>query len=291
LTQEQYVERLRTELADRNRIVELCDEVILELNTFLRTETARDRLIARCHRIIESRTDEIRILKEIIEQRDEGIRYLRLELARLAPDSAQQHLFWDNAFEKFWDVNGGPRQTTYFMQVLVAGLRTVERDFLSSRPLQIADWGCATGEGVQVLSTAFPSMQGIGVDISKVAIEKARERYPSFTFIATERGELDRESVDVLVTSNCLEHFYTPIEVLETLLAASRWLTIILVPYREIDRIEGHRVSFSEESFPETLAGFTRLYADVIPTEAPHWDGNQLLVVYASPRYLAEFLG
>jgi SAM-dependent methyltransferase len=251
-----------------------------EIDTLRRDVSERDSAIS-------ALGSEIARLKSIIAQRDEGIRFLRLELARLSPESADQREWWDEQFSKAWEINSGPAQSVHFMKKLIEGLKPMESEFLSAGSLRALDWGCATGDGLHVLVSAFPSLDGVGIDISQVAIEKARAKYPALTFIATTRGEVEGE-FDVLVTSNCLEHLDAPLERLGELLQAVRWLALVLVPYRETKLIEGHKVSFTEDSFPASFHGFTKLYTNVLRADPEFWNGGQLLVVYGSARYIAE---
>jgi len=257
----------------------------------LREELARrDEIIAQGDQAVKFLNAQMADLKKIVVQRDEGIRFLRMEMSRLSSEPVQQREWWDTQFANSWERNSGPAQTAHFMQRLIANLTTREHDFLSSRPLRILDWGCAMGDGLNELAKAFPLCDLVGMDISGVAIQKARLKYPGLTFVETERGILE-DHVDVVVTSNLLEHFDAALEWLERLLVASRWLVIVLVPYREQEPlVEGHRVSLSEDSFPEVFRGFTRLCARPIQVDPSIWGGSQLLVVYGSSPYIKEFV-
>jgi ubiquinone/menaquinone biosynthesis C-methylase UbiE len=52
--------------------------------------------------------------------------------------------------------------------------------FVQIRPQSILDYGCGVGAWLGLLSRAFPNAQIYGVDISKTAIEKAKNKFPGY---------------------------------------------------------------------------------------------------------------
>lgn len=194
--------------------------------------------------------------------------------------------WWDAQLAHCWELNGGPAQSTYFMFQLIANLPDAEREYLQTPGLTILDWGCATGDGVAILGQNFPQAHITGLDIAGSAIEKASSRYPNYNFRRTQAGEIPG-SYDVIVTSNCLEHFTNPLAYVREHLSATRSLYLILVPYRECPLMDGHLKAFNEESFPEVIAGFARIAAIPFATETQFWAGKQMLVVYGSREYVS----
>jgi glycosyltransferase involved in cell wall biosynthesis/SAM-dependent methyltransferase len=203
------------------------------------------------------------------------------------PPAMNSRAWWDDYFTHHWEANRGSDQTRHFMERLIANLPSAELAYLSRHPTSILDWGCAFGEGVACLQAAFPLSTVSGLDFSPVAIEEARRRHPDYTFISTEDGRIPA-SVDVIITSNCLEHFDLPLAVMRTHLEHCRKLYIALVPYNEYPLSPFHFAQFREESFPLTLDGFTRLHTVIVEVAPEHWNGPQLLVVYGTAAYLAE---
>ena len=198
--------------------------------------------------------------------------------------------WWEQNFRHDWDGNHGSAQTAHFMDRLVAGLTGLDREFryLSTHPLEVLDWGCAFGQGAQRLAEAFPSCRVTGLDFAEEAVKTARLRYPALEFLHTEGGPLPRD-FDVIVTSNCLEHFEDPLAIARNHLRSCRKLYVALVPYREGPvLLDCHAVRFDDDTFPLRLGGFLRVAAKTIQVDPAFWDGQQLLVVYASPGYLAE---
>ncbi len=125
------------------------------------------------------------------------------------PPAVNSRAWWEEYFKSTWDANGGEAQTRYFMELLIAHLPEPEREYLKRGSLKILDWGCAIGNGVASLAEAFPGNEVSGLDFSAGAIEEARLRHPGYEFMVTKDGEIPRP-FDVIVTSNCLEHFGIP---------------------------------------------------------------------------------
>jgi GT2 family glycosyltransferase/2-polyprenyl-3-methyl-5-hydroxy-6-metoxy-1,4-benzoquinol methylase len=174
------------------------------------------------------------------------------------------------------------------MERLLAELPTPEKDYLRSNAVSILDWGCAFGEGVELLARAFPQCRVVGLDFAARAVEEARRRHPNREFLLTGEGTIPGK-FDCVVTSNCLEHFENPLEVLRSHLQSCRKLYVLLVPYNEHPLHEQHFAQFREESFPEKIGDFLRLSAEIIPIDPTYWPpGRQILVVYGSRSYLRE---
>ena len=204
------------------------------------------------------------------------------EQTSAAPVNSQA--YWEVYLSGLWDQNNGRAQTTHFMRSLVENLPEPEKRYLASREAAVLDWGCAFGDGVAVLAQTFPSCRLAGLDFAEAAIHEARRSFPAQEFIHADGGRLDRE-FDVIVTSNCLEHFENPLEVVESHLRWCRDFYIAMVPYREAPLIDCHHAQFREECFPESFCGFTRVAALPVDVDQNYWTGQQLLVVYGSPAY------
>lgn len=195
--------------------------------------------------------------------------------------------WWEDYFAEQWDAYGGRAQTAYFMRRLVEHLPAAEREYLNSRDASILDWGCAFGNGVDVLAQTFPRCSVSGLDFAETAIAEAKSCFPQYEFHRTDNGEIPK-SFDVVVVSNCLEHFPNPLEVMRRQLPHCRKFYAVLVPYRESPLHSSHVSQFREECFPHRFDGFTRIATVIIDCESPYWLGRQILVLYASGDYLRE---
>jgi 2-polyprenyl-3-methyl-5-hydroxy-6-metoxy-1,4-benzoquinol methylase len=187
-------------------------------------------------------------------------------------------------FQKSREANSDRQQTRHFMERLVANLPEPELRFLRSGPLTILDWGCAFGDGVDVLAASFPESEVTGLDFARTAVDEATRAYPQRRFIHAAEGVIP-DWYDVITNSNCLEHFEFPISVLQSQLLACRSVFVALVPYNEWPLSDYHRAQFREESFPEQLAGFVRLHCGLAGVDERFRPGGQLLVVYGSEAY------
>jgi GT2 family glycosyltransferase/2-polyprenyl-3-methyl-5-hydroxy-6-metoxy-1,4-benzoquinol methylase/glycosyltransferase involved in cell wall biosynthesis len=197
--------------------------------------------------------------------------------------------WWDEYFRSDWERHGGPDQTRHFMQRLLGALPEVDRAVLAEQALSVVDWGCALGDGCEELARTFPLARVTGLDVSAEAVRAAQRRYPEICFEVTspaDAGALPSD-FDLVINSNCLEHFDAPLEILAANLRRTRLLHLSLVPYREQPLSVHHKVCLDEHSFPPVLAGFTRLFAAEVAVDPDYWpSGRQLLVAYASPAYL-----
>ena len=78
----------------------------------------------------------------------------------------------------------------------------------------------------------LPNSQVSGLDFARLAIDEAAQRHPQATFLWTPDGEIPHD-FDVVLSSNCLEHFEEPLAVATDHVRHCRSLYIILVPYKE----------------------------------------------------------
>lgn len=195
--------------------------------------------------------------------------------------------FWESYFGSTWDQNDGPGQSRHFMLQLMAHLPAAELAWLTTGRLDILDWGCATGEGTEVLATLLPNSRVTGLDFARPAVEEAVKRHHRAKFVWEETGSIT-SSFDVIVTSNCLEHFEDPLSVATAHIGHCRSLYIVLVPYREHPLHEQHFAQFREESFPAELSSFKRLGLIPFSIGNLYWPGEQVLVIYASKAYSAD---
>lgn len=198
---------------------------------------------------------------------------------------------WNDYFSQHWERNQGPDQTAFFARVTLAGLPGPFWDLVRQAQLEILDWGCAMGDALPVFAQAFPNSELSGIDLSPLAIQRAQAHYPQFLFstqplldLVIKRGQ----RFSIVYTSNCLEHFAHPIEILsEQILPGVKDYLIILVPYQEQTLCEGHLVRFEAQDFPAQLHGLERIFWRVIPTTqlpGSFWQGQQILLIYARPQ-------
>jgi 2-polyprenyl-3-methyl-5-hydroxy-6-metoxy-1,4-benzoquinol methylase len=193
--------------------------------------------------------------------------------------------WWEDYFETKWENNSGREQTRHFMNRLVDSLPPFVLEALRQPGATILDWGCALGDGVDVLRQCFPAAVVHGYDFSPQAITTACKYYPDHTFFHPDLPGM-LEHYDVVVCSNCLEHFADPLPVLADQLSLSRNLHLTLVPYAEENRAYCHEVTLTEASFPDTLANFRKRSTEIIEVDPQYWSGSQMMVVYQDGGHL-----
>lgn len=190
---------------------------------------------------------------------------------------------WETEIPK-WEANQGPAQTAFFAEVTVACLPEPLIRLIRTRQLEILDWGCALGDALPVLARAFPTSRLSGLDLSPLMLARARARQPQWEFSTVPLRERP-DKVPVVYVSNCLEHFEDPLRFLrQQILPQVQDYAIILVPYQEIVRCPGHLATIDASTFLPVVDDFGMLFWRVIPTgQLPgnHWNGQQLLLVYA----------
>jgi len=189
--------------------------------------------------------------------------------------------YWDCFFGSQWEVNKGREQTRYFMRQLSNHLPDTVMTDIRLKNASILDWGCALGEGVDELKKSFGMSAVTGLDFSTVAVQKCITRYPDYSF-RNQPLDVNSDKYDVIITSNCLEHFTNYLEIMGTHLPCINMYYIILVPYNErYPLCEEHLAVFSENSFPDEIPGFSKIYSKIIDTRGSnYWDGYQLLIIY-----------
>ena len=203
--------------------------------------------------------------------------------------------YWDQRFSEDWETCAGPLQSRFFSRIAIENLPPWLIKQIGRQSLTLADWGCAQGDGTDVWASHMDSKQLVGVDFSAVAIEQATSRYPAIRFVTEDwlgdgAGKGESESYDVVFSSNTLEHFHRPYEVLEALCARANKAVVLALPYREIDRIKEHFFSFLPENVPVDLPGSFRLawsrVIDCGKLSDSYWPGEQIILVYASSPWL-----
>ena len=203
--------------------------------------------------------------------------------------------YWDGRFSTDWETFEGPRQSRFFASLAVENLPRWLFDEIRRHNLRVVDWGCAQGDGTDCLASHIDARQLTGVDFSTVAIGQASARYPAIRFSSENwlDGEhATAERFDIVFSSNTLEHFHTPYEILRTLAQRADKAVVLALPYREMQRIDEHFYSFLPSNIPLLLDnGFRLAWSRVVDCRAVPgalWGGEQIILVYAAPQWSAQ---
>ena len=135
--------------------------------------------------------------------------------------------YWDIRMKFNWDQVGGDIQTRQFAVGLLVAVDLKELLGVSS----ILDYGCATGESLPVLRTAFPDSKLFVYDLSNHGMKIAIQKYQKNLGV-----ELwDKKSkVDLIYCSNVIEHVKEPLEFISDLVSSVNKYVIIQCPYNEL---------------------------------------------------------
>lgn len=200
--------------------------------------------------------------------------------------------YWDQRFDTDWAELQGREQSRFFARLAVENLPGWFKRLAVSKKLTFCDWGCAEGDGTDVLASFFGRDHLSGVDFSEKAVEKAQRNYGDLAFKAedwlTANGTATR--YDVVFSSNTLEHFQRPYEVLARIAEYADKFIVLLLPYREFDRHPEHYHTFISENIPFLpSADFVLVHARAVDTRAikpTYWAGEQVVLIYARRQWL-----
>ncbi|MEJ8553407.1 glycosyltransferase [Tepidibacter sp. Z1-5] len=187
--------------------------------------------------------------------------------------------WWNNYFMNEWEKNGGKEQSSFFMKTIIDNIPHLVKEKIKSN-YSILDLGCALGQGTKILKENFKNNHVIGMDFSKVAIEKAKDLNPELDFYCNNIENLEK-SFDIIISSNCLEHFENPLEELNKQLKYAKKLYILMVPYNEDPLSTYHKSKFLENSFPEYICKSKLIFKKIINMKnSSYWPGEQIIAIY-----------
>ncbi len=195
--------------------------------------------------------------------------------------------YWEERFQMDWETAQGESQTEFFARI-ACGLFPdwFVRDIKRYR-YSICDAGCALGDGVNVLSE-FLECSVTGVDFSDVAIQKAQNKFPQYSFQVMDLTQApDQKQYDIVFSSNVLEHFYEPWQVVGNLSRLAKKYIAILVPFQESMQIEEHVYKFDTHVIPLGFQDFHLIYAaslDAATIENTLYPNPQILLLYSSDK-------
>ncbi|MGZ0102812.1 methyltransferase domain-containing protein [Achromobacter sp. KK8] len=202
------------------------------------------------------------------------------------------HDYWNGRFEKDWESNMGKEQSRFFAKVALENLPPWMRSTAGKGGWTICDWGCAQGDGTDVIASYFSRERVIGIDFAESAVKKARDAYPGIRFDAQDwlASEAVGEKFNCIFSSNTLEHFEDPFKVLATLFQRAEQCVALALPYRELDRIPEHFFSFTPENIPliahpDWILVHARA-VDCREMSPTYWHGDQIILVYANRAWI-----
>ena len=190
--------------------------------------------------------------------------------------------YWEERFkDKNWDSNHGQEQTLFFAKLFYSLCPDWIKEYLSKNSFRYLDAGCAEGDGAAFLSEHFHGTFE-GIDFSESAIEVAKNRFKDVTYTCMDINEIHGEW-DVVYTSNVLEHFEKPFELLEKLCNVANNIVFMLVPFEENADFEEHFVKFEYSNIPTVMGEFSLISCEVGMNQGvdSEYQEQEVLLVYS----------
>jgi SAM-dependent methyltransferase len=167
--------------------------------------------------------------------------------------------YWNEQFKTDWQRRGSEnRMLALDFYAQINGEEFGRPIFVNAlRGPRIIELGCGTGEFTGVIEWAFRPSWLVGTDLSPVAIEQAKRRYPFLRFHVLDfLNENPGDDLwDLAVASNVLEHFTEPKKVIDHILSFAGSL-LAIVPYRQpvtdafdVEGGAGHVSTFAKGTF------------------------------------------
>ncbi|HEY8972415.1 MAG TPA: class I SAM-dependent methyltransferase [Puia sp.] len=208
-------------------------------------------------------------------------------------DTINSAQYWNQRFTADWKENNGIEQSQFFARIAVDNMPAWFIRYIEQHQPSFCDWGCAMGDGTKVLRDLLSLKNITGIDFSRVAIEQARSDYPAMNFIVKDILKDERfPSSDIIFSSNTLEHFENPWEILEKLSCFARKFIVLLIPFQEYHRHFEHFYTFEATNIPSTihtsyyLTNFSIIKAAEYPSSC--WNGHQILLIYSTWSEIAR---
>ncbi|PJX25513.1 hypothetical protein CAP48_05565 [Advenella sp. S44] len=204
--------------------------------------------------------------------------------------------YWNSRFTQDWKTYSGPEQSRFFARLAIENLPSWLWLSAKSQKFTIVDWGCAQGDGTDILAGYLSPEQVTGVDFSMVAVDQASSRYPAIKFLCRDWLDCKQSTddrYDIVFSSNTLEHFHNPYEVLSRIASRADKCVALALPYRELDRIEEHFFSFLAENIPLKLTNNFRLVwakpLDCKEIQNTYWQGEQIFLLYVNTNWFDDY--
>lgn len=198
--------------------------------------------------------------------------------------------YWDNRFIEDWDNKQGDKQSIFFMNLALEIFPAWFKKELAKQSMTICDWGCAEGDGTNLLATNFTNCKVEGIDFAATAVENANKRYnrANLSFISKDiLKNKHAKKYDIVLTSNVLEHFHDPWNVFDKVSQYARDYFVMIIPFNE-DRqnlMSEHFHGFKSEEFKPKMGIWHIVHFEVVDTSlipGTYWGGQQAVIIFAS---------
>lgn len=207
-------------------------------------------------------------------------------MTKVKSGNMNSETYWDKRFAEDWESNSGEAQSVFFINLAQELLPDWFKDHFRKEQLSLCDWGCAEGDGTNVLAKGYPKNKITGIDFADTAIEKAKLKFPKTKFEAIDLlTEKHKQRYDVVFTSNVLEHFDKPWKTFEKISNFANDFVVVMVPFEEDPsaRIPEHFASFTLDNIPVSIGEWSLVHLSVTNTEhleKTYWAGKQAVMIF-----------
>lgn len=133
--------------------------------------------------------------------------------------------------------------------------RVLIQYYTRASDLAFLDIGAGSGAGSNLIASLhadrmiYSKMAVDAIDYIDKRLLWARFQYPNVNYQVEDLFHLPSNNWDIVFCSHCLEHIENPRPFLNKIIDVCRGFAFVYIPYNEVDRIEGHAYTFTEEFF------------------------------------------
>ena len=102
---------------------------------------------------------------------------------------------------------------------------------IHNQKVRLLDVGCASGWFISEICSYYPHLKCSGVDVYQKAIEYAKKSYPHISFFHNDAHHLpfQKNSFDIVICTNVLEHVVNPREVMKEIKRVVKRSGIVII--------------------------------------------------------------
>ncbi len=192
--------------------------------------------------------------------------------------------YWENRFETDWELMSGRQQTLFFSNIALELLPKWLKNEIKEKKLTVYDIGCALGDGTDFLEKSL-NTKVIGLDFSKGAVDKAKLLFKDSEFRQFDiSNDCMDDKADVVFSSNVIEHFENPFEIIKKMCSLSSKYLILMFPFEEEMNIEEHVYKFNLENIRINYDEFNLIHVaskDCKKIDNTYYSDSQILLIYS----------
>ncbi len=206
--------------------------------------------------------------------------------------------YWNRRFRGDWDNNDGDKQSLFFANQAIEMFPGWLRGILENGGKTFCDWGCAEGDGTDLLAKTYTKTYFEGIDFADNAIITAKNRFNNINNLYFHSIDLltsvyDKK-FDIVFSSNVFEHFADPFKVFDVISGYAKEIFVMVVPFNEDPNnlIDEHLHSFTSKDFNFQNEDWTIVHFsvnDVSQIRDSQWNGSQAMIIYVKKSLVHLF--